>query len=222
MRNVIVGIGALFIFLSFVQPAHADKSYGYPSLSSMPARPDIMQYEGGTFVQNAWELTVAPRTFSYDIWYQHGCWKKTFPMRIGRYWQISDICEFWPRPHFKPNSAPAVSERSWIITYHYKDDDIKVLGGISFPEESLKIVFSDDHGESWTMLKSSIVDAENNTVAAITDGQGGYTVMAGFVSPNTYYNYKEVKGVSTIRGQEAHGGFSAFLEYAALLIGRVL
>lgn len=217
----------LLIFLcgiAFVSPkdTFASKSYGKPTLTNMPASPDIRQNEGGEFVLSPWHLTVAPDTFSYDIFFQTGCWDKSFPMRLVRYWQISDICEFRPKPFVAGNNAPAVPTRPWIITYVYTEDELGLVGDIGFPEASLKIVYSNDHGKSWTMLKSSTVNVESNTVSAITDKPGGFMVMAGFTSPGTYYNYEEVKGASTVRGQEDESLIKNILEFIGVLLSRVV
>lgn len=170
-------------------------------------------------------MIIAPNTFTYDTYFQTGCWKKTFPMHIGRYWQLSDICEFRARPYSRVNKAPAVPSRSWVISYHYDDSQLNIIGGIAFPENSLKIVFSSDHGKSWTMLKSSVVNADTNTVAAITDKEGGFMVMGGFVNPKTYYNYKDVKGLSVVRGHEdetdepqSSDPIRSFFEYIAFVL----
>lgn len=223
-----LGITAtLILILVFALPtsAYADKSYGLPTLNSNPRKADILKNEGGNFTYRAWKMIVAPETFPYDIYFQRGCWKKTFPMHIGRYWQLTDICEFRPRPHFRANKAAAVAQRSWIISYHYDDSELTLIGGIAIPENSLKMVFSDDHGESWTMMKSSVVDVDNNTISAITDDEGGYMVMGGFVNPKTFYNYKEVKGVSTVRGYERQtpepvpsNPVLTFIEYVAFVL----
>lgn len=202
MRKVaVIGFSILTcvgIFLGPVYPVSAAKDYGYPTLSSRPTIPDVRAYEGALVQFPPWRHLVSPDTFSYDVYFENGCWKKSFPIRIGRYWQLSDICEYRPKSFF--NKAAAEVNKSWIISYHYQDAELRVLGGIFFPEESLKIVFSDDHGESWTMLRTSVVDPVNNTVAALTDKPGGYMVMAGFVSPGTFYNYNSnVQGVSSDR-----------------------
>lgn len=205
-----------------VSPVHAAKDYGYPTLSSRPSVPDVRAHEGAYIQFSPWRHLVSPETFSYDVYFEKGCWKKSFPIRIGRYWQLSDICEYRPKSFF--NKAAAEVDKSWIISYHYQDAELLVLGGISFPEESLKIVFSDDHGESWTMLRSSVVDPVNNTVAALTDKPGGYMVMAGFVSPRTFYNYNSnVQGISSdkpIKLAESTTGFytPVMSEYLLMLI----
>lgn len=221
LKKLTLIILASVFFTIASEPVHASLSYGLPKLTSMPRKPDVLKGAGGTFRLSPWRIIVAPGTFSYDVYFENGCWDKSFPMRIGRYWQLSDICEFRPRPHFKPNKAPAVPEKSWVISYHYTDAEIALFGGLSFPEESLKIVFSEDHGESWKMLRSSVVDTQNNTVAAITDKEGGYMVMAGFVDPSTFYNYKEVKGIYTERGHMDQSWILTLLEYLGVFIGRV-
>lgn len=214
-------------FLSHPTPSYADKSYGLPTLSEMPRRPDVYHDQGNFVDYDPWRMIVAPNTFDYDVYFQTGCWKKTFPMLIGRYWQLSDICEFWPKPHFKANTAAAVSSKSWILSFKYTDEDIRVLGGLSFPEDSLKIVFSDDHGESWTMLRGAAIDTDNNTIAVITDKQGGFMLMGGFVSPETYYNYADVKGAYTVRGEKEVSdeqdsqSLRTFLEGMALALSRL-
>ena len=217
-------LAILVVVLATPSSVFADKSYGYPTLGRMPRDPDIIKNQGGTAHFDRWRMTVAPETFNYDVYFRNGCWHKSLPMRIGRYWQISHICEFWPRPFSTANSAPAVAKKSWVITYKYDDVDLLILGNLSFPEDSLKLVHSDDHGQSWTMLRSSVVDPVNNTVSAITDKGGGYMVMGGFVPPTTFYNYKAVKGVSTVRGEEESlsSRFLAAFEYVFILIGRVI
>ncbi len=222
--NLYTFLAGLVLSLFLVTPVYADKSYGQPSLSGMPRYPDITSQGGGITQMSGWKMVVAPFSFNYDIYFENGCWKMTFPMYIGRYWQISDICEFNAKPHFRGNNAPAVPQKSWVISYHYDDADLDILGGLSFPENSLKIVHSNDKGETWTMLRSSVVDEENNTVAAITDEPGGYMVMAGFVPPTAFYNYKAVKGAYVERGNELSFGESFLhgFEYLFLLIARAL
>lgn len=230
MKNLlraVIGCLVIFAFLT-PSPAYADKSYGLPTLLEMPRRPDIVQNQGGVVDYEPWKMIVAPNTFTYDVYFQTGCWKKTFPMHIGRYWQLSDICEFWPKPHSRANTAAAVSQKTWILSFHYDDEDIRLIGGLSFPEKSLKIVYSDDHGESWTMLKGAAIDETNNTIAVITDKQGGFMLMGGFVEPETYYNYADVKGAYTVRGDEVKmeeeydgGPLRTLLEGTALFISRV-
>lgn len=179
----------LGLFLMLAGSVSAQKTYGQPGLSDKPRFAHILQNEGGFFRYEDWLLTIAPRTFDYDIYYQHGCWKKSFPIRIGRYWQVSDICEFWPRSHF--NGATAERNKPWIISFRYDDNDLLVFPGLYFPESALKIVYSPDGGNTWTMLRSSIVDTENNTVAALTSEPGGFMVMSGFVAADTYYDYTD-------------------------------
>jgi len=193
-------IAALLLFTPL--PVFASKSYDTPeSMSSHTREPQVRQNQGATVYFTKWMLTVPPQTFSYDIYFEHGCRLKTFPLRIGRYWQISHICEFWPKSHY--NLADAEVNRAWMITYHYDESELGVIGGLAFPESSIKIVFSDDNGQSWEMLRSSVVDEENNTVAAITDKPGGYMIMAGFVKPDVFYSYsdidEDVLGASTTR-----------------------
>lgn len=204
------------VFLLIPLPVFASKSYDTPeSMSSHTRIPDVMKDNGATVHFSQWILTVPPGTFSYDVYFEHGCRQKTFPLRIGRYWQISDICEFWPNSHY--NLAAAEINRAWMLTYEYDESELGVLGKIGFPETSLKIVFSDDNGENWTMLKSSVVDTENNTVAAIVDKPGGYMVMAGFVKPDVYYSYsnldEDVLGASTTRS--LYGAPNAFFNPVA-------
>jgi hypothetical protein len=192
----------ILIFLLVPLPAFASKSYDTPeSMSSVPREPHVRKLQGATNQFTDWTMIVPPDTFSYDIYFEHGCRLKTFPLRIGRYWQISDICEFWPKSHY--NNATAEINRAWMISYKYDENDLGLVKKLSFPEESLKIVFSDDNGETWTMLRSSVVDTENNTVAAITDKPGGYMVMSGFVKPNVFYSYsdidEDVLGATTTR-----------------------
>ncbi|MBP9798096.1 hypothetical protein KBC70_03015 [Candidatus Woesebacteria bacterium] len=198
-------IACAIIFFLFPLGAQASKSYDTPeSMSSHTREPQVRQNQGATVYLTKWLMTVPPETFSYDVYFEHGCRLKTFPLRIGRYWQVSNICEFWPKSHY--NLAAAEINRSWMITYQYAESELGVLGGLAFPESSLKIVFSDDNGESWEMLRSSVVDEENNTVAAITDKPGGYMVMAGFVKPDVFYSYsdidEDVLGATTTRAFE--------------------
>lgn len=222
-RKRVIVFFFMFVYLCLLPTSSfASKSYGKPTLTNMPATPDIRQNEGGEFTLSPWHVTVAPDTFSYDIFFQTGCWDMSFPMRLVRYWQISDICEFRPKPFVLGNNAPAVSNRPWILTYNYTDDELALVGDISFPESSLKIVYSSDHGKSWNMLKGSVVDTESNTVSVVTDKPGGYMVMAGFVSPGTFYNYEEVKGISTVRGQEDVSFAREVLEYIGVLLSRVV
>ncbi|OGK31222.1 hypothetical protein A3D08_01510 [Candidatus Roizmanbacteria bacterium RIFCSPHIGHO2_02_FULL_43_11] len=197
----------LLVILVTPFPVYAAKTYEAPTLSSTPREPDVRKDQGATLHFSSWTHIVPPETFSYDVYFQNGCSTKTLPRNIGRYWQITDICDFHLRSHF--NKARAVPNRAWIIGFRYTDENLEFLPGLRFPENSLKIVYSSDYGQSWTMLKSSTVDSVNNTVAAITDKPGGYMVMAGFVNPATYYSYKEVKGIST-RGsivERIVGGF---------------
>ena len=179
------------------QTAFADKSYNQPSLCTTPRHPHLRAREGIIHRYAPWVLTIAPKTFDYDIYFREGCRKKTFPIRIGRYWQISDVCEFWPKSHY--NGAAAEINKYWKIAFEYTDEDLYILPGLTFPEESIKIVFSDDGGNNWTMLRTSTVDPLENTVAAITNKPGGYMAMAGFVNPKTYYNYSnpDVLGATT-------------------------
>ncbi len=194
----------VFLFLSFlaIMPhvAYASKSYGKPTLSSFPSSPSIRADDGGVFVLNPWHVIFEPQSYPYDIWIQTGCWDKSFPMRLVRYWQISDICEFRPKAYQVGNDAPAVPLKKWILTYSYTDEDLQVFGDVlAFPESSLKIVHSNDYGKTWTMLRSSTVDTFANTVSVVTDKPGGYMVMAGFAPAGAFYNYGEVKGASDSR-----------------------
>lgn len=194
----------LFMIVSFIalvpSNAHASKSYGKPTLSSFPSSPSIRADDGGVFVLSPWHILFEPHSYSYDIWVQTGCWDKSFPLRLVRYWQISDICEFRPKPYQVGNDAPAVPQKKWILTYSYTDEDLQVFGDVlTFPEASLKIVFSQDYGKTWTMMRESTVDTLANTVSVVTDKPGGYMVMAGFAPAGAYYNYGEVKGASDTR-----------------------
>lgn len=223
-----VGLLVILVMLS-AESVYASKSYGQPSLTKPTHKPEILGNQGGIVSYGPWKLTVSPGTFTYDIYFRKGCWDKTFPMSIGRYWQVSDICEFWPKSQF--NNAAAEIKKVWTVTYTYSENELIVLPGISLPESSLKIVFSDDLGSSWIMLKSSVVDTENNTVAAVTDRPGGFMVMSGFVSPLTYYNYtSDVKGVYTYRNgvvapdvvtleQKIRGGVEWFLMRVGYSLG---
>ena len=211
MRFLFVSLLLVMTLLS-PSPTFANKSYGKPTLTQMPLVPNILSADGGVFVSSPWHMIFQPQSFPYDVYVQTGCWKKSFPMRIVRYWQISDICEFHPKPFQVGNSAPAVPEKQWVLTYSYNEDDLQVFGDvIAFPETSLKIVYSGNYGKNWTMMRNSVVDAVANTVSVVTDKPGGYMIMAGFAPQGAYYNYGEVKGASTsdFNMLPVLGGFAA-------------
>ncbi len=198
--RVVVSIFLVGIFFVFIlTPVSADYSYSSPSnFTQTPRNPEVMAGGGGTLRKDLFTLIVAEGTTPWDAYISYGYVKKTNLVRLCRYWQISDIYEFKLRSHF--NNAVISPQKDTLISFSYNTDHLKVFPLVYFPEQTLKIAETDDNGLSWTMLKNSVVDTENNTVSAITKLNRGYIIVAGFVNPKIMCNYDDsVKGVSTIK-----------------------
>lgn len=170
------------------------KSYTIPGPSApKPHLPELYANEGQTFHAKGITVTVLPGTVAYDSYLTFDVVDKVNPIRIARYWQVSDIYEVWIRSHF--NEAKVRNpERGSIIVIPYKDSDLRVSPFLSFPESSLKVVCSPDGGATWTMERSTSIDTRAKTVSAITDIGGGCMLMTGFVPATQYNNFSSVKG----------------------------
>lgn len=197
----------LILFLVVVLPTYAAYTYTSPSdFTKTPFEPEVLAGEARIIRKGEFELFIEPQTTPWDAYIGFGYTKKGHPIRLCRYWQVSDIFEFKLRSHF--NDALIAPRKNTLINFHYDSDVLKVFPLIYFPENSLKIVVSDDNGESWTMLKNTVVDAENNTVSAIAKLNKGYMIVAGFVNPKIMCDYKsDVKGVTTIAEKDYPGSF---------------
>ncbi len=186
--------------VSFLNPLSifADNSYTTPSnFTAVPFEPEVLAQQSAIVVKDRFTLIVETETSPWDAYISYGYRTKSHPIRLCRYWQITDISEFKLRSHF--NNAVIEPQKNTLISFKYETDMLKILPFLYFPETSLKIVESDDGGESWTMLKNSVVDSENNTVSAITKLNRGYMVVSGFVNPKINCNYNDsVKGATTI------------------------
>lgn len=189
-------IGTVFAFAT--SPTFADYSYTSPSnFTQTPRDPEVMAGGGAIIRKDLFTLILSEGTTPWDAYISYGYVKKTNLVRLCRYWQVSDIYEFKLRSHF--NNAVISPQKDTLISFAYNTDFLKVFPFVYFPEQTLKIVETDDNGLTWTMLKNSTVDVENNTVSAITKLNRGYIIVAGFVNPKIMCNYdNSVKGISTI------------------------
>ncbi len=162
-----------------------------------PNLPELYANEGKTFRRDGVTITVVPNTIPYDVYLTTAISERLQqPIRIGRYWQVTDVYEMWFRSFFNGARVENVRQQS-IVVIPYTDGDLRVTASVSLPEASLKIVCSPDGGETWTMERSSSVDSSAKTVSALTKIGGGCMLMSGFVPVNQYNNYRSVRGAFT-------------------------
>jgi len=192
---LLLGMCVWFVTPSVVQ---ADYTYTSPATSTQaPAKPEILAGEAATVYKYPFTLIFEDDASPWDAYVSYGHVERDQPVRLCRYWQVSDVYELKLRSHF--NNALIQQQNNTLMSFAYSDDLLKVFPFVYFPEDSLKLVETDDNGLSWSMLKSSTVDTENNTISAITDLNKGYIVVAGFVNPKILCNYDNgVKGITTI------------------------
>src|SRR3989344_7481605 len=146
------------LFAALPKVCFAGYTYTSPSsFTQTPQKPEILAKEARMVLKGEFDLFIEQDTTPWDAYISYGLTAKTQPIRLCRYWQISDIYEFKLRSHF--NNALIEPQRDSLINFHYDESLLKVLPLIYFPENSLKIAESDDNGSSWTMLQSSGVDA---------------------------------------------------------------
>ncbi len=201
----------LFFFLNLPE-VNADYQYDEPTnFTQAPAKPEILAGEAATIYKYPFTLIFKDDASPWDAYVSFGHVKKNQPVRLCRYWQVSDIYELKLRSHF--NEALIQQQNDTLMSFAYSEELLKVFPFIYFPEDSLKLVETDDNGLTWTMLKNSIVDTENNTVSAITSLNKGYIVVAGFVNPKIICNYdNSVKGATTISSVNKKNSFIASIQ----------
>lgn len=200
MHRFRIGIVVLFLCVVLLNPSLAFADYTYTSPSNFtqaPRNPEVYAREGAVSRKDLFTLIVARDTTPWDAYISYGYVKKSQPLRLCRYWQVSDIYEFKLRSHF--NNAVIAPQQDTLISFKYSDELLKVFPFVYFPENTLKIVETDDNGLTWQMLKNSVVDKENKTVSAVTKLNKGYAIVAGFVNPKILCNYdtSQVQGVTT-------------------------
>jgi len=173
------------------------KTYTAPTtFTGKPSSPDIIHDQGAIVKRDNFSITTAPGTVPFDSYVSVGCSSSSNPISIANYWQVTPICEVFFRSQH--NDAKYLSPlKSSIVSRKYTVESLRYFGVFFLPETSLKLVKSTDGGQTWTMLRNSVVDIENDTVSAITEANGAFMLMTGFVEPTTYYSYSDVKGVST-------------------------
>lgn len=178
--------------------ASTNRLYIVPETNSeRPNLPELYANEGKTFRRNGVTITVVPNTIPYDVYLTTAIADKLQqPIRIGKYWQVTDVYEMWFRSFFNKARVENVRQQS-IVVIPYTNDDLRVTASVSLPEASLKVVCSPDGGETWTMERSSSVDSSAKTVSALTKVGGGCMLMSGFVPVNQYNNYRSVRGAFT-------------------------
>jgi hypothetical protein len=189
----------LLISLCFI-PSQANATYIFSAPSNftkVPPNPELRALEGAVIQKDLFTITFHENSSPWDAYVSYGFVGKSHPVRLCRYWQVSDIYSFKLRSHF--NDAVIEPREDVLLSFKYQPDMLKVFPFVYFPENSLKIVETDDLGATWTMLKSSVVDEENNTVSALTGFNKSYIVVAGFVNPKILCHYDgDVLGASTI------------------------
>ena len=194
MKRIFFALSILYLFTVSPVDALTSKLYTQPATTPpKPQLPELYANEGKTFTRSDITVTVLPNTIPYDTYLTVQTVEKVHPIRIGKYWQVSNIYEIWLRSHF--NSAKVKNtQKDSIVVIPYTDDSLKVLPYTNFPTEPLKVVCSPDGGATWTMERSSVVDSSVHTVSALTRIGGGCMLMTGFVPAGQYNNYQSVKG----------------------------
>lgn len=151
-----------------------DKTYHPPS----PSQPELAVPGQSRVIKQGSSLVITEaQTFSYPVYFQHQTIHRNSapPIRIGSWfnstWQVSDIYQIWPRSEF--NQAKVLnSEQPYIVALEYSGIDHR-----PFLPRHLKIAHSNDDGQSWQVLQSSVVDYHNQTVAAITKSGGRFMIV---------------------------------------------
>src|SRR3989338_4892832 len=168
------------------------KTYTSPtSYSSKPSSPDFRQNEGAVINRDRATAIIFSNTTDMDAYLSVGITPMADPIQLCSRYQISPIYELWLKS--QSNDAKILNpHRTSLISLKYSADDLLTSSGEYFPMDSLKMVYSSDGGYSWTTLRSSVVDAQNNTVSAISKIAGGYMIIAGYTSPDSYCNYKQI------------------------------
>jgi hypothetical protein len=199
MKKILVFL-FLVVFFTKTSSVFADNSrlYVVPETNfGTPNLPELYANEGKTFRREGVTITVVPNTIPYDVYLTTAVAEKLGrPIRIGKYWQVTDVYEIWFRSFFNSARVENVRQES-IIVIPYSESDLRISSYASLPEESLKVVCSPNGGETWTMERSSSVDSSANTVSALTKIGGGCMLMSGFVPVNQYNNYRSVRGAFT-------------------------
>jgi hypothetical protein len=96
------------------------------------------------------------------------------------YWEVGNIHELWYRDFYnKAKILPSLQLKPSIVALSYSDNSLIIAGNPKkkFTEKSLKLAHSDD-GVHWKILKTSVVDPVNNTVAALDRVAGYYMIVA--------------------------------------------
>lgn len=98
----------------------------------------------------------------------------------GTYFQMgTTLQEIWYDASITDGIAkiiPELQNKPSIISLSYTDRDLFTPGAGWFPESSLVLAHSID-GITWTILSTSVVDTDNNTVAALHKVGGYYMIM---------------------------------------------
>ncbi len=187
-----IGLDIKYNVRSSKEKVLSAKTYTSPiSYTLRPSQPDINVNEGKTIKKDRFTTIILPGTVAYQAYLSLGIVPKTNPIQIGKYWQVSNIYDVCLKSYH--NSAKILDPlRNSVVSISFVSNDLRTSSGDNLPEASLKIVKTTDNGISWTMLKTSVVDSENKTVAALSDVCGGFMLVSGFVDPRTLYNYKAI------------------------------
>ena len=144
---------AVILLLVFSLPfgdVFASKPYPAPhSMTQKAPFPDIYSFQGANVRKGMANLIISPETSKWDAYISYGTAQPENQIRLCKYWKITNIPihEFELRSHF--NNALIEPRVPVLISFSYDENDLRILPFLSFPEESLKVVETNDRGESW-------------------------------------------------------------------------
>lgn len=137
--------------------------------------PDVRANGGATINKDPVVAIVDPGTVKWDTTLAVVKTPKAGAVRLNGLWQVSDVFDVRFRSSY--NSAVIIPDKASILVIRYNPEWL----GKNLPEKSLKLVYSTD-GKKWKLLKTSIWNKNNRTVAAMTKVGGYYMLVAGYGS----------------------------------------
>lgn len=170
----------LFSVIATTDPSTVTSTSISSSANSSPgpsaSSPEVYANKGATLNKDNLTVIVEENTLSQDSVLSYSITPKKNPLHFGNYWQVSGVYDL----SFKSftNGDGITPAKSSILALRYKKDELDIL-----PENSLKLAVTLDGGKTWKILSNSVLDKNNNTVAAVTKVGGSYMLVAGFV-PN--------------------------------------
>ena len=149
------------------------------------SRPHLVRNEAGIVKNsgggsNIVSIIVSANTIPFDSFITVENEVKKSLIRIGAYWQISEVKKVWFHSfHNRATVAESLQMNPSVISMTYSNHDLAPPGvpGYFFPQHNLKLAYSSD-GIKWKILQNSVVDTQNKTVASINKIGGYYMIVS--------------------------------------------